>query len=185
MSLGSPAAFKWKAKSCSDSEASSCWLHHGDLLVMDGRCQDEYFHCTSPGLADRRINITNRWIRNHIPSCPLAAGVLGSLPTCAHGSSVLEPAWGNFSVPVWVLLGFLVILICGLLIVLFCRASCTSYHKEHLFFPSVLALGQFWRVWNLCSCWESWWSFNWTGNYGSFSGWFWRFDWLPCMLAWW
>ena len=49
LSLGSPAAFKWKAKSCSDSEASSCWLHHGDLLVMDGRCQDEYFHCTSLG----------------------------------------------------------------------------------------------------------------------------------------
>ena len=85
----------------------------------------------------RRINITYRWIRNHIPSCPLAAGVLGSLPTCAHGSSVLEPAWGNFSVPVWVLLGFLVVLICGLLIALFCQASCRSYHKEHLFFFSL------------------------------------------------
>ena len=26
------------------------------------------------------------------------------------------------------------VLICGLLLVLFCRASCRSYHKEHLFF---------------------------------------------------
>ena len=39
LSLGSPVAFKWKAKSSSDSEASSCWLHHGDLLVMAGECQ--------------------------------------------------------------------------------------------------------------------------------------------------
>ena len=61
LSLGSPATFKWKAKSCSDSEVSSCRLHHGDLLVMDGRCQDEYLHCTSPGLADRRVNITYRF----------------------------------------------------------------------------------------------------------------------------
>ena len=75
LSLGSSATFKWKAKSCSDSEASSCRLHHGDLLVMDGRCQDEYLHCTSPGLAERRVNITYRWIRYHTPKCPLAAGV--------------------------------------------------------------------------------------------------------------
>ena len=49
---GSTAAFKWKAKSCSDSDAGSCWLHHGDHLVVVVRCQDEYLHCTSPGLAD-------------------------------------------------------------------------------------------------------------------------------------
>ena len=89
VSLGSSVTFKWKAKSCLDSEVDSCRLHHGDLLVMDGRCQDEYLHCTGPGLADRRVNITYRWIRNHALSCPLAAGVLGSLPTCAQGSPVL------------------------------------------------------------------------------------------------
>ena len=95
LSLGDTATFRWKAKSCLDSEVRSCRLHHGDLLVMDGRCQDEYFHCTSPGLADKRVNITYRWIRNHAPSCPLAAGVLGSLPTCAQGSPVLGPvSWG-------------------------------------------------------------------------------------------
>ena len=64
LSLGSSVTFKWKAKSCSDSEGNSCRLHHGDLLVMDGRCQDEYLHCTSPGLAEKRMNITYRWIRH-------------------------------------------------------------------------------------------------------------------------
>ena len=92
LSLGSAATFEWKAKSCSDSEASSYSIHNGDLLVMDGRCQDEYLHCTSPGLAERRVNITYRWIRYHTLGCTLAAGVLGSLPTCAQGSPVL---WGN------------------------------------------------------------------------------------------
>ena len=52
LSLGSSATFKWKAKSCSDCEASSCRLHHGDLLVMDGACQDENLHCTSPVQVD-------------------------------------------------------------------------------------------------------------------------------------
>ena len=54
LSLGDTVTFTWKAKSCLDSEVGSCRLHHGDLLVMDGRCQDEYLHCTSPGLADRQ-----------------------------------------------------------------------------------------------------------------------------------
>ena len=118
LSLGEAATFKWKAKSCLDSEASSYRLHHGDLLVMDGRCQDEFFHCTSPGLADRRVNVTYRWIRYHTPKCPLAAGVLGSLPTCAQGTPVLGPGSWGYSVPELVFLGFLVALVCGLLFVL-------------------------------------------------------------------
>ena len=105
LSLGSSVTFKWKAKSCSDSEGNSCRLHHGDLLVMDGRCQDEYLHCTSPGLAEKRMNITYRWIRHHTFGCPLAAGVLGSLPACAKGSSVLGPGSGDSSVPELVYLG--------------------------------------------------------------------------------
>ena len=71
LSLGSSVTFKWKAKSCSDSEASSCRLHHGDLLVMDGRCQDEYLHCTGSGLADKRVNITYRWSGGTTPSVAL------------------------------------------------------------------------------------------------------------------
>ena len=108
LSLGSSVTFKWKAKSCSANEGYSCRLHHGDLLVMDGRCQDEYLHCTSPGLAEKRMNITYRWIRHHTFSCPLAAGVLGSLPACAKGSSVLGPGSEDSSVPELVYLGLLV-----------------------------------------------------------------------------
>ena len=109
LSLGSSVTFKWKAKSCSDSEVSSCQLHHGDLLVMVGRCQDEYLHCTGPGLADKRMNITYRWIRYHTLSCPLAAGVLGSLLACAQGSSVLGNCSGDSPVPELVYLGLLVV----------------------------------------------------------------------------
>ena len=32
--LGFSAEFKWKPQSCSSGQAGSCWLHHGDLLVM-------------------------------------------------------------------------------------------------------------------------------------------------------
>ena len=106
--LGSSVTFKWKAKSCSDSEASSCWLHHGDLLVIDGQCQDEYPHGTSP----------SRWIRYHIFGCPLAAVVLGSFPTCAHVSPVLGAVKGENPALVLVSLGLLVVLVCRLLFVL-------------------------------------------------------------------
>ena len=49
VSFGTRAPFKWKGKSCPDSDANSCWLNHGDLLVMDGQCQDEFLHCTDLG----------------------------------------------------------------------------------------------------------------------------------------
>ena len=97
-----------KAKSCSDIEVSSCRLHHGDLLVMDGRCQDEYLHCTGPSLADKRMNITYRWVRYHTLSCPLATGVLGSLPACAQGSHLFwDLRSGDSNVPELVYLGLL------------------------------------------------------------------------------
>ena len=56
------------------------------FLVMDGCCQDEYLHCTDPLRGGERVNITFRWIRNHVPRCPLATGVVCCLPTCAKGS---------------------------------------------------------------------------------------------------
>ena len=61
------------------------------------------------------MNITYRWIRHQTFGCPLAAGVLGSLPACAQGSSVLGPGSGDSSVPEIVFLGLLVVLFCGLL----------------------------------------------------------------------
>ena len=62
--------------------------HHGDLLVMDGQCQGEFLHCTDPGLEQERINVTFRWIKQHVATCPLRIGVACCLPTCAQGSSV-------------------------------------------------------------------------------------------------
>ena len=88
MSFGVSVLFKWKPGPSLDSDASSSWLHHGDLLVMDGGCQDEYLHCTDPLRGGERVNSTFRWIRNHVPQCPLAAGVVCCLPTCAKGSHV-------------------------------------------------------------------------------------------------
>ena len=44
-------------------------LDHGDILVMDGQCQDEFYHCTDPGSHQERINVTFRWIKQHVASC--------------------------------------------------------------------------------------------------------------------
>ena len=94
VSFGPRALFQWKGKSCSDSDARSCWLDHGDLLVMDGQYQDEFLHCTNPGSQQERITVTFRWIQ----CC---------LPTCAQGSSVLVTElagnaafWGFWVFPV-------------------------------------------------------------------------------------
>ena len=70
LSLGSSALFKRKPRSRADGEERSCWLHHGDLLVMDGCCQDEYLHCTDPRLGGERVKVTFRWIRNHLHHVP-------------------------------------------------------------------------------------------------------------------
>ena len=60
VSFGSQALFRWKGKSCLDGDVSSCYLGHGDTLVMDGQCQDEFLHCTDPSLEQERINFTFR-----------------------------------------------------------------------------------------------------------------------------
>ena len=70
MSFGALARFHLKGECCPDSEADSCWLDHGDLLVMDGHCQDEFLHCTDPDLEQQRINVTFQWIMQHVASCP-------------------------------------------------------------------------------------------------------------------
>ena len=71
VSLGSTAVFRWRRQSCPDDEGHLCCLGHGDLLIMDGQCQDEFVHCTNPGLEQERMNVTLRWIKQHVASCPL------------------------------------------------------------------------------------------------------------------
>ena len=64
-------------------------LDHGDLLVMDGQCQDEFLHTADRGLEQELINVTLGWIKQHVAPCPLLrSGVVCCLPTCAQGSSV-------------------------------------------------------------------------------------------------
>ena len=36
------------------TQTDSSWLHHGDLLVMDRRCQDEHLHSKDPRLHGER-----------------------------------------------------------------------------------------------------------------------------------
>ena len=83
VSFGTQALFRWKGKSCPNSDANSCCLGHRDILVMDGQCQDEFLH----GSEQERINVTFRWIRQHVVFCPLLrTGVACCVPTCAQGS---------------------------------------------------------------------------------------------------
>ena len=100
------AISRWKPGFCLDCDADSCWLHHADLLVMDGCCQ-EYLHCTDPRLHGKRVNITFRWIKNNLPQCPVGAGVVCCLPTCARGSHVSASAgieWSSWGLMVFLLL---------------------------------------------------------------------------------
>ena len=69
VSFRTRALFEWRSKSCPDSDARSCWLGHGDVLAVDGQCQDEYLHCADSGLEQERSNVTFRWSRQHVASC--------------------------------------------------------------------------------------------------------------------
>ena len=128
VSLGSSALFRWRRQSCSSNEDSSCRLDHGDILVMDGQCQDEFLPRTSPGRDQDRINVTFRWVKQHVASCPLfKAGVACCLPTCAQGSSDL--VMGNTSYGVF--FGFLV----------------SSWGFVHMGSPSIAGLPVMYKTW--------------------------------------
>ena len=63
----------------------------------------KFLHCTDPGREKERINVTFRWIKHFVHSCPLfQARVACCLPTCAQGSSVSVSGCGK-----WRCLGFL------------------------------------------------------------------------------
>ena len=107
VSFGSSAVFRWRRQSCPDDEGHLCWLGHGDILVMDGQCQDR----TDPGREQERINVTFRCVKQHVSSCPLfRTGVACCLPTCAKGSSV--SAMGNVSSGIFWVLWFLLGVLC-------------------------------------------------------------------------
>ena len=119
VSLGVSAVFRWRRHSCPDDEGHLCCLGHGDILVVDGQCQDEFLHRTEPGQEQERINVTFRWIKQHVSSCPLSeAGVACCLPTCAQGSPV--SVLGNAVSGVLLAFGFLLGGLCiwGVLVLL-------------------------------------------------------------------
>ena len=97
-------SFRWRRQSCPDDEGHLCCLGHGDILVMGWPMSGQVFlHRTDPCREQERINITFRWIKQHVSSCPLfRTGVACCLPTCAQGLSV--PVMGEFWV--WDFLGF-------------------------------------------------------------------------------
>ena len=83
LSLGNSVEFK--VRRGQGSVHSLITLDHGDLLVMDGLTQSEYVHCTASGLQGPRVNLTFRWVAQHIASCPLAGAVGCVLPSCVQG----------------------------------------------------------------------------------------------------
>ena len=128
VSFGTQALFKWKGKSCPSNDGRSCWLGHGDILVMDGQCQDEFYHCTDPGSDQERINITFRWVKQHVASCSfLRTGVACCLPTCARGFSFSDTGIVGIGIfwVFWLLLGTLCIL--GVLVFVVYPLVCTKF----------------------------------------------------------
>ena len=119
MSLGNSVEFKVRRRG-QGNVPSLITLDHGDLLVMDGLTQSEYVHCTASGLQGPRVNLTFRWVAQHIASCPLAGAVGCVLPSCVQGSAEPGPRgeWGgsNKWSSSWGLVLLLLILVSVLLI---------------------------------------------------------------------
>ena len=118
MSLSNSVEFK--VRRGRGSVPSLITLDHGDVLVMDGSAQSEYLHCTASGLQGPRVNLTFRWVAQHIASCPLA-GVVGCvLPSCVQGLAEPGPrgegGWGNKWSSFWGLVSLLLILVSVLLV---------------------------------------------------------------------
>ena len=118
MSLGNSVEFK--VRRGRSSVPSLITLDHGDLLVMDGLTQSEYVHCTASGLQGPRVNLTFRWVAQHIASCPLAGAVGCVLPSCVQGLAEPGPrgewGWGNKWSSLWGLVLLLLILVSVLLV---------------------------------------------------------------------
>ena len=83
MSLGHSVLFKLRRRAPGKT-VTQIWLDHGDLLVMDGLTQDEFQHSTASELEGPRVNLTYRWISQHIRSCSLAGLICGALPSEAQ-----------------------------------------------------------------------------------------------------
>ena len=127
VSLGGSAVFRWKRRSCPDDEGHLCCLGHGDILVMDGRCQTSFFIVRI--LVGIRNGLTLRSVGSNNMFPPVLClgqgwhavcqrvrrvhqfllwgmfllaffGFCGfSLGFCAHGES--QPCWSPYCVQGW------------------------------------------------------------------------------------
>ena len=90
VSLGGSAVFRWMRRSCPDDEGHFCCLGHGDILVMDGRCQDKFLFIVRILVGNRKgSTLRSVGSNNMLPPVPLfGTGVACCLPTCAQGLSV-------------------------------------------------------------------------------------------------
>ena len=83
MSLEHSVLFKLRRRNPWNDE-TEIRLDHGDLLVMDGLTQSQYDHSTACELSGPRVNLTYRWISQHIEPRPLADSIGGALPSDAQ-----------------------------------------------------------------------------------------------------
>ena len=85
-------------------------LDHGDTLVVDGLAQSEYENRTVSGLQGPQVNLTFRWITQHITSCPPAGAICwpSQVPT-EEGTG--ETNWAIF----WLMVLLLSVWVCFLL----------------------------------------------------------------------
>ena len=132
--------------------------NNGDILVMDGQCQDEFRHCTDPGLEQERINITFRWVKQHVASCSfLRTGVACCLPTCARGFSFSDTEIVEIGIfwVFWLLLGALCIL--GVLVFVVYPLVCTKFGFQRcaLYWTRPVGGGRWGHY--LCYPWEVCW----------------------------
>ena len=125
---------------------------------MDGQCQDEFRHCTDPGSDQEWINITFRWIKQHVASCSfLRTGVACCLPTCARGFSLSGTELvekGGFRA-FWLLFGALCIL--GVLALLVISLVCTRLGCQRCASCCTRPVGGVWWRHYLCYTWGVCW----------------------------
>ena len=107
VSLGGSAVFRWKRRSCPDDEGHLCCLGHGDILVMDGRCQDKFLHRTDP-----RNGSTLRSVGSNNMLLPVLCFGQGWHVVCQRVRRVYPfPLWGMLSMAFF---GFFWLLFCVL-----------------------------------------------------------------------
>ena len=93
MSVGYSVEFKVRRR-VPGEVPSSIRLDHGDILVINGLVQSEYEHRTVSGLQGPRVDLTYRWVTQHIASCPTGV-VCCALPSCVQGPAEPGPLLGQ------------------------------------------------------------------------------------------